>query len=225
MINPLRHLDVFSPEKFGSSKVAIIGCGATGSAVALQLAKLGVRNIHLWDDDEVADHNLANQMFKMSDVGRKKVNALADVLKDFADLDATVHDCRVEGGERDLGQYVFVLTDTMSSRKEIFDKSIRLNPSCRAMIETRMSADMMMVYAINPISPNDIAEYAKTLYDDEQTETTTACGASTTVVSTATILAGMAVWEFIRRVNRTNETHESILTLNPLELHLRNFKL
>ena len=38
---------VFEPSEFGDRRVDIIGVGAVGSKIALEVAKLGVRNIHL----------------------------------------------------------------------------------------------------------------------------------------------------------------------------------
>ena len=49
-----RHMELFNPEKF-TLPVHIIGAGATGSWLALSLAKLGITNITVWDFDVVAD--------------------------------------------------------------------------------------------------------------------------------------------------------------------------
>src|SRR6056297_1732350 len=117
-IEPLRHMSVFSPEQFGSKRIDIIGCGATGSRIALELAKLGVSNLHLWDFDKVESHNLANQAFELSHVGEKKVNALAEIIQRATGLEVVTHDEAVTG-MTPLGNVVFLLTDTMASRKEI----------------------------------------------------------------------------------------------------------
>ena len=97
-VDPLRHLSVFSPEAFGNQRVDIIGAGATGSAIVLELAKLGVQNLHVWDFDTVESHNLANQAFGPRHVGEKKVAALASLVKDLADVDIVQHDQKVEAG-------------------------------------------------------------------------------------------------------------------------------
>jgi adenylyltransferase/sulfurtransferase len=57
--------------------VAIIGCGALGSAVAHLLVRMGVGNFILIDGDTVEIHNLARQhLYTEEDVGKKKVEAL-----------------------------------------------------------------------------------------------------------------------------------------------------
>ena len=59
----LRQLEVFDPEKYQSKRIDVIGAGATGSYVTWLLGKIGLTNIHIWDDDRVAMVNLANQCF------------------------------------------------------------------------------------------------------------------------------------------------------------------
>ncbi len=50
--------------------VSILGCGASGSALGLQLAKLGVPMLGLWDADIVEEHNLSNQYYPNSEEWR-----------------------------------------------------------------------------------------------------------------------------------------------------------
>lgn len=66
-------------------KVAIIGCGGTGSSVAEQLVRLGVRDVLLVDPDELSDSNITRVYGSTpADVGRLKVDVLADHLRRIA---------------------------------------------------------------------------------------------------------------------------------------------
>lgn len=65
------------------ASVAVVGNGATGAATALAVAHAGVRKIQLMDPDSVEDHNLENQPYGASDVGRPKVLALADRIREI----------------------------------------------------------------------------------------------------------------------------------------------
>lgn len=56
----------------------ILGCGSVGSLVALQLAKSGVGNFLLVDNDIVEYHNLCRHQCGISDVGRYKTDALKE---------------------------------------------------------------------------------------------------------------------------------------------------
>jgi len=64
-----------------SLRVAIVGCGGTGSAVAEQLVRLGVRDFIVVDPDELSDSNVTRVYGStLADVGRPKVDVIADHL-------------------------------------------------------------------------------------------------------------------------------------------------
>lgn len=196
VIDTRRHLEVFSVEHFGNKRIDIIGAGAVGSAVAVQLAKLGLENIHVWDFDTVEGHNIANQRYALKDIGQPKVTALAAIIKEATGHDITVHEQKLEGGEP-LGDVVFLAVDTMAARKAIWQKSLRNKLRTKLVIETRMGAEEGRVYAICPVKPAQVRGYETTFYDDAET-VVSACGASTTVGATADMTASYAVWQFMR---------------------------
>jgi molybdopterin/thiamine biosynthesis adenylyltransferase len=195
-VDPLRHLSVFPPHAFGARRVDVIGCGATGSRIALSLAKLGVENLHIWDFDTVEGHNLANQVFGLGDVGSLKVEALDRLIQRDSGVRVKPHAEKVDGSQ-DLGEIVFLLTDTMASRKEIWERGLKLKLRSKLLIETRMGADNGRVYAFNPCKRSHILEWEKTLYSDGEAEVS-ACGASISVGPTAEIISGLAVWQMVR---------------------------
>jgi len=194
--DPTRHLSVFSPYQFGERRVDVIGCGATGSHLTLMLARLGISNIHVWDHDTVAEHNLANQCYELSHVGQPKVKAIADVCEKATGTKVTCHRQEVDGLQQ-FGEIVYLLTDTMSSREQIFNQGLRENFNVRLVIETRMGPDYGRIYSFSPIKPNHIEAWQLTCYKDEEAETS-ACGASITVGPTAQYLASIATWQLIR---------------------------
>lgn len=225
-VDPLRHISVFPPHAFGARRVDVIGCGATGSRIVLSLAKLGVENIHVWDFDTVEGHNLANQAFGLGDVGALKVEALARLVYRDSGVQIEPHAEKVDGSQS-LGEIVFLLTDTMASRKEIWEKGIKLKIRTRLLVETRMGTDNGRVYAINPSKLGHIREWEKTLYSDDETEVS-ACGASISVGPTAEIIAGLAVWQMIRwfaveQGGKDDLDNETILSLRSLATINRQF--
>jgi molybdopterin/thiamine biosynthesis adenylyltransferase len=195
-VEALRHQKVFQPADFGERRIDVIGCGATGSRIAMQLAKLGIQVLHLWDFDEIAEHNVANQIYGISDIGKKKVDALAAMIHEQTGLDVVPHDERVTGKEA-LGDVVFLLTDTMASRKEIWDGAIKNKPTIERMIETRMGSSEGRVYSVSPYNPADVKYWESTLCDDDEA-TDSLCGARVSVGPTAELVSGYAVWAFIR---------------------------
>ncbi len=191
-----RHVGVFARDAFGKKRIDVIGVGATGSRIVLSLAKLGLENIHVWDFDSVESHNIANQAFNQSHIGMLKVDALAAIVKEATGLKLTTHNERVDGSQQ-LGDVVFLLTDTMSSRKEIWNKGLRYKIRTKLMIETRMGADTGRCYSINPVKPAHVRGWEQTLSDNVTAEVS-ACGTAITVGPTAEFLSGLAVWQFIR---------------------------
>jgi molybdopterin/thiamine biosynthesis adenylyltransferase len=58
-------------------RVAIVGCGGTGSSVAEQLVRLGVRHFLLLDPDVLSDHNVTRVYgSELNDVGSPKVEVI-----------------------------------------------------------------------------------------------------------------------------------------------------
>ena len=79
-MNLVKSYDYFQPEKC-RSRIHIIGCGAVGSTVAENLVRMGLTRITLYDFDKVESKNIANQMFRECDIGKAKVDAVAEQLK------------------------------------------------------------------------------------------------------------------------------------------------
>lgn len=68
-------------QALGELRIGIVGCGATGSAVAILLARLGVRRLLLIDNDTVETTNLSRlHGATRSDVGEPKTEVLRDHL-------------------------------------------------------------------------------------------------------------------------------------------------
>ena len=224
MIDISRHKELFNPSEF-SHPINVIGAGATGSWLTLCLAKLGLTNIKVWDFDVVEEHNIANQAFRTlcyrhdpngpdrtgrmryicertdtplvprTDVGQFKVSALYDVVQQFTGYGIDNKNIKVTGEQR-LDGVVFMLTDTMSSRKEIFQKAVKFKPNVKLLIETRMGLDECRIYTVNPCNLEEVKRYEATLYDDVET-VVSACGNSQSVITTAMSVAAQAVRQMI----------------------------
>lgn len=228
MIDPLRHLSVFSPTAFGNKRVDVVGCGATGSKIVMSLAKLGIVNMHIHDFDKVEEHNIPNQVFGAPHIGQFKVDALADLVKAYTGTTVTKHNDKVTGKEP-LGNVVFVLTDTMASRKEIWDNAIKNKIQTNLLVETRMGAAEGRIYSVNPCKPVHQRGYEKTLCADEEVTEASACGASISVGPTADLITGLAVWQMVRwfAINQGADEeleNETIFALRPTFFQTRSFK-
>jgi molybdopterin/thiamine biosynthesis adenylyltransferase len=182
-------------------RITVIGAGATGSHVVLYLSMLGLTNIDVFDFDHVEAHNLANQAFMKADIGKQKVSAVTDLVRSkTGQALLRAHNERVDGSQ-ELGDIVFLLTDTMASRKQIWQTGIKGKNRTRLMIETRMGVDEGRVYTIEPAQSAQITRFEDTLYDDA-VAVASACGTSVSVGPTAMFLASLCLWQMLRWAQR-----------------------
>ncbi|MBE5921972.1 MAG: sulfur carrier protein ThiS adenylyltransferase ThiF [Lachnospiraceae bacterium] len=67
-------------EKLAAGRVAIAGLGGLGSHIAIMLARCGVGKLHLIDFDEVDLSNIHRQAYHLSQIGKKKTEAIAELI-------------------------------------------------------------------------------------------------------------------------------------------------
>jgi len=72
-------------ETLRGRRVTIVGVGSIGSAVADTLARAGIGTLALVDYDRLDQRNLARHVLTDRDLGRRKVDALADYFNDRPD--------------------------------------------------------------------------------------------------------------------------------------------
>ena len=65
-------------------KAAIVGVGGIGSNVAYSLSRLGIDDLFLMDGDSVSNENINGQFYTSNDVGRFKVYALKNALRNYS---------------------------------------------------------------------------------------------------------------------------------------------
>jgi len=218
-----RQLSVFKPLLFKKT-VDVIGAGATGSHIVYILAKMGVQKIRVFDFDVIAEHNIPNQLYRLKDVGKNKVDVLKEIIKEFTEIEIEVVNLKIEKGcGYKPGNIVFLLTDTMSSRKEIFGEFLRFNFGVDQVIETRMSADSGRIYAFKPTLLKHIESWEATLYEDDEAEESL-CGTSVSVVATATSIASGAVWQMLKYINEDAVENEVIYGMKPWMSMCSDFK-
>lgn len=219
MVDISRHRELIDTEKF-NHRVTVVGAGATGSFVVLALAKLGIKDIEVYDFDIVEEHNIANQLYSIHDIGKKKVVALQEIVKHNTGINITVLDerfvnQRVEG-------YFCVMVDSMASRKEIFLNSIKLKTSVVLAVEPRMGLDMMRLYNIEPLNVASHKAYEDTLYGDDVAEVS-ACGSSMSVITSSILVASYVVRQIINHFNEVPLHNEILLDLKFNNLFANEF--
>ena len=206
-----RQVNIFDRQKWNTEgkPISIIGAGATGSWITLALAKMGIKNIRVYDFDDIGEHNIANQAFCVDKIGEQKVNALQSITKDMSGITIKTFDKEVTEKDK-LNGIVFMLTDSMKSRREIFDNVIAKSPYIDLLIETRMDLRCGRIYAIKPSIIPMMEKYRESFYDDTEAEVS-ACGTSQTVISTAMGISAHAIWKFLNYVNKKEFMGETLI--------------
>lgn len=203
-MNLTKHREFFDPDKL-EDEVHIIGCGAVGSTIAELMARLGIKEIHLYDFDVVSEHNITNQMFLSGQIGKPKTLALKDLLTEInPEMKVILHAGWKKGTT--LSGYVFMCVDKIDTRKAIIEDN-RFNVNIKYMMDTRMRLTDAQHYCVKWD-----AEGTKFLLDTMQFTSeeaaaatpTSACGTTLSVTPTVRIICSYAVSNFINiTLNKT----------------------
>lgn len=182
-----RQSDIIQTNKLGQ-KIIVVGAGATGSFSILCLAKMGMTNITVYDDDVVSTVNLNSQFYRKSDVNSPKVEALQNLILDFTGETIFINNKRFneELTEEEFksieGSYLICCADDMNARKFCLDMAIKYKASL--YIDPRMGAEKYAQYAIhNPTEENTVS-YSKSLYTNEEAEQVPCTAKSTIYTAT-----------------------------------------
>lgn len=219
-----RHAPIIKPWEH-EEKITLIGAGATGSRIFMALIEFGFTNIDVIDFDRVELHNLANQAFVTEDIGKLKVDALRDryIAKTG---DQPPESMRFIEGRMPLDGHtlegtVFLLTDTMSSRREIFEACLKDNFLVTRCIETRMASLYGNVFMFTPADEFQANKWVATLIDDSQGEVS-ACGTSISVGVTASLIANNAVMNMVNAMTNPEGSVERMdLFFRPFILQIQ----
>jgi hypothetical protein len=116
---------LFDIELFADVKVFVAGCGSGGANVALQLVMSGIRNFTLMDRDILGAENIIRHVCGRSFIGRNKVDAVAEVLRDrnpkvnIVTIDADIMNYPNMASEIIKNDVVVLATDNEPSRYTI----------------------------------------------------------------------------------------------------------
>jgi len=186
-----RQQDIVPRDRILECKATVIGVGAIGRQVALQLTAIGIPVLQLIDHDTVEISNLASQGYLQDDLGCYKVDATADICQQINhQLHTEVQKERFKRSAP-VGNCVFLCVDSIATRKHIWDA---LADQVNFMVDGRMSAEVLRVITAYDAASRDY--YPKTLFAAEQAHAGP-CTAKTTIYC-ANIAAGFMLAQFTR---------------------------
>ena len=206
-----RQSELVPAEKLRSLTVTVIGVGAIGRQVSLQLASLGVRHLQLVDYDRVEPTNITTQGYSIADLGQSKVEASARAVRaiDTGIEVETVND-RFRPGLA-TGEVVFCCVDSISSRSAIWRT---LRNQCAFWCDGRMRGEVLRV--LTTVDSPSRTHYDSTLFPQAEAQTG-ACTSRSTIYA-AGIAAGLMLHQFTRWLRQSSVDRDLILNLLSGEL-------
>jgi molybdopterin/thiamine biosynthesis adenylyltransferase len=178
-------------ERLESLDVTVIGVGAIGRQVALQLAAIGVRRLQFIDFDVVEVTNITTQGYLASDVGVAKVTATmlaVNQIDPATEVSVLIDRYRPSVP---VGQAVFCCVDSIAARSAIWKAAGRGSPF---WCDARMLGEVMRVLTVADGKGRE--RYPETLFAASEAQNGSCTSKST--IYTASIAAGLMVHQFTR---------------------------
>jgi len=190
-----RQKDIVPADRIAMCKATVVGVGAIGRQVALQLAAIGIPWLQLIDFDIVEESNLASQGYLEDETDLQKVEATADLCYQ---INGGLHIEQVDGRfKRDMaiGNILFCCVDKIDVRRLIWESvKNRVNFFC----DGRMSAEVLRILAA--CDSKSRKYYPSTLFGSGEAFIGP-CTAKTTIYC-ANIAAGLMVAQFAKYLRR-----------------------
>lgn len=209
-----RYQGLLPVERLAQTACTIIGVGAIGRQVALQLAAMGIGTVQLVDFDRVETTNLGTQAYLEDDIGLTKVKATSDLMFRLNAGLSIENIPKRFGRSMEAKPVVFCCVDSITARQHIW-KAVQDQAS--VFIDGRMAAEVLRVLTV---SNGDSRErYPETLFTQGDAYEA-ACTARSTVYC-ANLAAGIMVSQFTKWLRGFPTDFEVGLNLLSMELDVQ----
>lgn len=186
-----RQKDIVPRDRIFTCKATVIGVGAIGRQVALQLAAMGVPWLQLVDFDVVETGNLASQGYLEADLDQLKVEATGALCRRVNSGIEIVSVPERFRRSMEVGGAVFVCVDRIDVRRLIWEATRDL---ASFYCDGRMSAEVLRV--LTACDSQSRRHYPTTLFQTEEAFVGP-CTAKTTIYC-ANIAAGLMIAQFTK---------------------------
>jgi molybdopterin/thiamine biosynthesis adenylyltransferase len=205
-----RQQDLVPAARMQALTATVIGVGAIGRQVALQLAALGVPRLQLIDFDVVELSNITTQGYYVSDIGAAKVSATEQVVHQ---IDPTIAVTTISDRYRprhQIGEVVFCCVDAIETRAAIWRAVQGL---IRFWCDGRMLGEVLRILTVTEQGQD---RYPATLFRSSEAQAGRCTARST--IYTANLAAGFMLHQFTRWLRGLSVDPD--LTLNLLASEL-----
>lgn len=160
---------IFDPKQW-SWPVHVIGAGGINNMLGMVLAKMGITEIHVWDDDVLESRNLPTEVaYGESTCGQPKTVAFADSIYHLMvnGVEVYQHQERVTA-DTELSGVVISGVDSMSGRQEIWEAVKGNYLEIPFFIDARSGGEETQIFAFSPADFELREDYETWLFDDSE---------------------------------------------------------
>ncbi len=208
-----RQQDIVPPERLADCKATVIGVGAIGRQVAMQLTAMGIPWLQLVDFDQIEPSNLASQGYLQDDLGRQKVTATGDMCHQV-NHSLEIHEVNDRfKRSMEIGNILFCAVDKIDTRRQIWNE---VKDKVTFFTDGRMSAEVLRVLSVS--DSDSYEHYPTTLFNAEEAYVGP-CTAKTTIYC-ANIAAGMMISQFTKYLRHLPVDADVQVNLLSMELNL-----
>lgn len=171
-----------------SKTIVVAGCGGIGSWCILLLARMKPKSMFIYDDDLVESVNMAGQLYRVSDINDNKVDAISQIVEEYADYHSIFAIDEKFTAESEASDIMICGFDNMAARNTFFtswlshieNKSEEDKAKC-LFIDGRLNAEEFQIFCIAGNDSYNIDRYAKEfIFPDDMAEATSCSYKQTT---------------------------------------------
>lgn len=158
------------------STVVLAGLGGIGSYVLFCLSRMKPKQVFLYDDDVVELANLSGQLYSAPMVGKRKVDAMAELARDFSCYYGVQAVPQKFTKDTPAGDIMICGFDNMQARKDFFEAWVKHlvnhpSPSKCLFIDGRLNMEEFQVFCMRGNDTYSIEKYHREyLFEDYQAE-------------------------------------------------------
>lgn len=178
--------------KMSDLSIVLAGVGGIGSWTALMLSRLNIKELFLYDPDEVEAVNMSGQFFRESDIGRFKSTSLAVFIQEGYATNINLFSFNSRYDQYSCLEPIMICGfDNMSSReiyfnrwREMVNRTDSEYRKEKLFIDGRLSIDTFQIFCIRGDDEYNIKRYKEEwLFSDEEADATVCSMKQTTFMA------------------------------------------
>lgn len=185
-----------------TNPIILVGLGALGSYIALELARMGLMNVTFYDGDTVEEKNLNNQAFNRTHIGKRKAHAtylmMHNINLNYRKIQYFEKRFTKANSNKEILPKSIVIMAIDKGRKEMHEWLTK-DPRVDYIIEVGMAHDAFRVQTADKHHKRKMS--MPTIEQEINGGQTSACGEVLSIAGGIAMCAGMVATE-IRKIGK-----------------------